>query len=123
MTVTLTGADFKRFYADSAIWGPEEQESYVEDTVYSVNGSEPGGGDDFDAQAVADHDLVTIHGGYLVNAPAGVPEDYVDAAIYWRRLQTHGTMVIRFPLENRAALIAAIEAAGGEVIVGDASAS
>lgn len=108
MTVRLSGAEFKRFYADPAVWGAN---TYQDDALIRVDGVNA-----LDAEInlseVADAALVEIETGEVVNGLPGVPEDLVDAVDWWRARQTTVQYLVPVPQEQVEAFQAALRVLG-----------
>jgi hypothetical protein len=109
MTVKLSGAEFRRFFDDPAVWG---RETYYEDAVLRVNGRDVDSWPDFDHQKVADCDVVTFQGGFLANAPQGVPEALEACVRWWVRRQNLRQLVIEVPAHKLPAVREALAALG-----------
>lgn len=115
MPVTLTGAEMKRFYEDPAIWGTKTGDTWYEEAAYKINDVEQGD-DSFDITTLSDDDVVTVSGGYIVNAPPKVPEDYVKAIRYWLKLQSTRQVLVEAPADKLQEILQAVRAAGGKVV-------
>lgn len=107
MTVKTTGADFKRFYADSEFW-PEG--AWHEEDEILADGEETDILDDIPCNAV-----VSITGGIVFGIEGKEPslESWFRA---WRKKQTTTSFVVECEVVNKAEVIAAIIAAGGNVV-------
>lgn len=114
-TVSLIGAEFKRFYTDASIWGDDDGSTYVEDETITVDSVEVDPST-FDFANVADVAIVKIEGGYLANPPQGVPEDYVKAIKHWLRKQSMRQVVLEVPADKLEALINAAKALGAKEV-------
>ena len=107
MTVKTTGADFKRFYADSEFW-PEG--AWHEDDEILADGEEADILDEIPGSAV-----VSITGGVVLGIEDKEPslESWFRA---WRKKQTTNSFVVECEIVDKAEVIAAIIAAGGKVV-------
>lgn len=117
MSIKLSGAEFKRFYSDRAIWGDEGSDTYVDDDAYIIDGLPRSAEDeDFNPEDIADAAVVEVTTGYLAHAPKGIPDDYVAAIRKWLRQQKARSILVEIDASKLDALKAAIKAAGGKVI-------
>jgi hypothetical protein len=115
MPIKISGADFKRFYNDPAIWGGEKSDTYLDDDHVTINGKEfPEDADIIDI--IKDDDVLVVSSGYLANPQSGVPEDYVAAIRWWLRRQKLRTMVVEYEESKREQVLAALKAAGAKVL-------
>ena len=107
MTVKTTGAEFKRFYADSEFW-PEG--AWHEEDEILADGEEP---DILDE--IPDNAVVSITGGVVLGIEDKEPslESWFRA---WRKKQTTASFVVECKVVDKAEIIAGIIAAGGKVI-------
>lgn len=99
----LSGADFKRFYSDPAVW---QDGTYHEDILIKVDGADAVEAD-IDLTEVSDGARVEILSGEIVDGPASVPHDLADAAEWWLKQQT----CVRYLVEVPASCLAAFEQA------------
>jgi hypothetical protein len=110
MPVKTTGVEWNKFYHDPEFWGAEQ---WHDDTVIVVDG-----------EVVEDYDMlhndnaeVTIESGYVIlsgdsNFESGLSlEDYFKK---WKGKQTTMFLVVEFPKEKHAQVLASIHAAGGK---------
>ena len=106
MTVKTTGAEFKRFYADSEFW-PEGASHEGEEIL--ADGEEADTLDGISGNAV-----VSITGGIVLGIKGKEPslESWFRA---WRKKQTTASFVVECEVVDKAEVIAAIIAAGGKV--------
>lgn len=109
--ITMTGAEFKRFYAEPLIWTDDVS---WDDTLILVSGSNSDD-NDIDLATVDDGAKIEIDNGYLINPPAGVPEDLQDAITWWREKQTTTDLLIRVPNEKLEAVREALKLLGIEM--------
>ena len=106
MTVKTTGAEFKRFYNDSAFWpkgASHEEEEILAD------------GEEADIlNEIPDSAVVSITGGIVFGIEGKEPslESWFRA---WRKKQTTTSFVVECEIVDKAEVIAAIIAAGGKV--------
>lgn len=112
MAINVSGAEFKRFYADPAYW-PED--NYHEDVCFAVNSTEVDG---IDVDTLADTDIVTIEGGFLMG-PAwedGEGPSLEDYFKQWRKAQTTLVLTVECDKSIVDAVKTAIYQAGGRLI-------
>lgn len=111
MSVKVTGAEFKRFYADPAWWS-EDGSVYHDDATMLVNGAETDF--DFDPATVSDDSTITVSGG-VVFGVKGEPslETYFKR---WQRQQNTVVLVIEASRATADAIKEAVKAAGGKVL-------
>ena len=107
MTVKTTGAEFKRFYADSEFW-PEG--AWHEEEEILADGERP-----YILDEIPDNAVVSITGGIVFGIEGREPslESWFRA---WRKKQTTTSFVIECEIVDKAEVIAAIIAAGGKVV-------
>lgn len=108
MTVTMLGAEFKRFYTDPMVW---TNDTYHDDALILVDGVNASDAD-IDLSAVADTAKVTIESGVIGDAPPGVPEDLIDAIQWWRTRQSTCQYVVTLPKEKAEAFEACVASLG-----------
>ncbi len=112
--ITLTGAEFKDFYADSAIWSTD---AYHDDTVIYVNGVQDDGTRDL--AEIADDDVVTVEDGGVIMYPThnGGEEvkDFCSVLKKWLKMRTTTTFLVTVDKQKMEAVKAAIKQAGGTV--------
>jgi len=105
---TVTGADFKAFYTDPAVWGEGKETFYIEDDTYLVNGKEFDYeqmyklyGDDFknlpDNAKIAANGYVAWQG--TGSRPEGVPEDLSRLLSKWIKAHNVRTLVATFDID------------------------
>lgn len=108
MTINMTGAEFKRFYADPAVWGDDTFHDDVLILVDGVSATDAG----IDLSAVQDMASVEIESGEILEGLPGVPIDMVDAVVWWRARQVSVQCVVAVPKEQMAAFEAALASIG-----------
>lgn len=108
MTVTMTGAEFKRFYEDPAVWGDETFHDDVLILVDGVNASDA----DIELSTVSDLARIDIESGEILEGLPGVPDDMADAVTWWRARQVSVQCVVTVPREKMAAFEAALAGIG-----------
>lgn len=113
--VNVTGAEYKRFYSDPIIWGADDGTTYIEEDEVTVD-SVPIDPATFNPRELADASIVKVTGGYLVNPPPGVPEDYVKAIKFWLRKQSTRQVLFEIAAEKLPELIAAAKALGAKEV-------
>lgn len=124
MPVKTTGAQFKRFYSDPAFWPDNNGGTWHDEVNLIVDGIHSSHIDDFDFATIPDHAHVTIDTGIVFGAttPRGIglnPEG-VSLETYFRRwlkLQSTTTVLVQAPRDKLPAIEAAIQAAGGRVLI------
>lgn len=114
--VKLTGAEAKRFYKDRTVWGADDGSTWVEEEAVEVDGVEVAA-DSFDPDSITDTAVVKITGGYLVNPPDGVNDDYVTTLRAWLRKQSARQILVEAPADKLEEITKAIKALGGKVVV------
>lgn len=110
MAVKTTGAEFKRFYADTTFW-PDQ--TYYDYALICVNGEDQTEG--VDEAALADDDVVTIKGGYVIESPFGRDVSLEAYFKKWLKTQTTRSFLVECDAAILDAVKAAIKAAGGKV--------
>lgn len=110
MTVKTTGAEFKRFYADTNFWSDQ---TYHEDALIYVNGEEQTDG--VNESILADDDVVTIEGGYVIESPFGRDVSLKAYFKKWLKTQSIRSFLVECDVAILDAVKAAIRAAGGKV--------
>ena len=108
MTLKMTGAEFKRFYADPSIWGEDTFHDDVLILVDGVNASDA----DIDLSQLPDSAKVDVASGEILEGMPGVPEDLVEAVQWWRERQVSVECVVTVPKEQMAAFEAALAGVG-----------
>ncbi len=111
MTVKTTGAEFKAFYQDPAIWTDglyhEEEEIVVDGQVRSLED---------DMLALSDIAKVTISGGF-VSDEEGRDHGTLEALFRkWKQRQGRRIMVIDIPAGAVDSITKAVLVAGGRVV-------
>jgi hypothetical protein len=104
MAVTTTGVEFKKFYADKAVW---PRGAWFEDTSIRVDNEYAD--DDFDLRAIPADAAVVVDGGWIYREGKalaarppywckGVAElDFETALKKWLALRTHTQFVVHVP--------------------------
>ena len=110
MAVKTTGAEFKRFYADTNFWSDQ---TYHEDALIYVNGEEQ---TDVDEDSLTDGDVVTIEGGYVIESPFGRDVSLESYFKKWLKTQSIRSFLVECDAAFLDAVKAAIKAAGGKVV-------
>lgn len=110
MAAKTTGAEFKRFYNDSAFW---LEGVWVDASVISVNGGEQ---EDYDADRIPDDAKVAILSGVVVGADNDEICAFDTFFRRWLKAQTTRTLNVEVSVEKLEAVIVAIKVAGGKVI-------
>lgn len=109
-SVTMTGAEFKRFYEDQEVWG---ENTFHDDTLIHVDGVNADAGN-IDLATVADAARIEVESGEIVEAPPGVPSDLMDAIDWWRKRQTSVEVSMTVPREKLDQVLEALAALGIE---------
>lgn len=108
-SIKLTGAEWKRFYVDTSVWGDD---TYWDDGFIEVDGKEfP----DIAGDNVSDTAVVHVHNGYICDGLPGVPDDLIDAIAWWQERQSNLHFHIAVPKDKVEAVQAALEALGVEL--------
>lgn len=111
MPVKCTGAQFKAFYNDDAIW-PED--SWHEDGTVLVNGAMVD--DAFDLGSVADNDLISVADGIVLGVSDKIDPTLEGYLRKWLEAKATVSMAVEIERTNEEALRAAIKAAGGRIL-------
>jgi len=111
MATKTTGAEFKRFYSDKAIWGESPGAIWHDDDVVTVNGVVQ---EDLADENFPDGAAVTISDG-VVYGVAGEPS-FETFFKRWKRAQTTASFPVECDISKLDAVKAAIQAAGGKVL-------
>ena len=130
MKTTLTGAEFKAFYADNSVWDIDGKPAwYIEELEIKVDGATYGG-DAYDAYGddlskLPDEAKVTITGGWLGwqgqgNPSGGLEQDLGKVAVKWKAERetvfiTATFEVSKQDVEKQAMIQDALLAQGGKV--------
>lgn len=112
MSTKTTGAEFKRFYNDDAWWPQDDGNTYHDDELVLINGSEWEDGYEY----VPDAAKVTIDGGMVFGPQWDGNEPSFE--VYFKRWKKeHNTEFfnVEAPKDKVEAIKAAIKAAGGKV--------
>ena len=117
MTVTTTGKEMKRFYADDAFWlTPNGRNIYQDDCVFKVNGEETyslGSSGEY-----SDTDKIEILSGYTDSTDTDYKKkDLLDFFKAWKETQKTTTLLASIPNEKLTEIKALIQAAGGTILV------
>lgn len=109
MSVKTTGAEFKRFYNDSAFWPGE---SWHEDECVTVNGED--WSDDHDYNVIPDDATVRVEGGVVLGLGGSEPslEGHFKR---WRKQHSVASFLVECDGARVEEVKAAIRAAGGRV--------
>lgn len=92
MSVKTTGAEFKRFYDDKAVWG---EKGWCDDFCLEVDGREFGDGDYLDVSSLSDSSKVKIISGMIFDGPEdGDESDMIVTFRKWKKSQSVIGMVI-----------------------------
>jgi len=118
MAVKCTGAEFKRFYADSKYWiGPEqskEDHTWHDDGLFYVNDVEQPEG--IDTDQLLDTDTVKIEGGVVFGEVVGPKEPSLESYFKrWKKEQTTTAFLVECDIAMVEAVKKAVIAAGGKV--------
>lgn len=116
----LTGADWKAFYGDPDYW-PEDGSRYHDDVLVLVNGEV-----NEDAlrapENIGGTDIVSIQSGDVFNTDTGQRICSLESHFKrWKRAQSNVALLVHCDPENAEAIMAAVKAAGGKVMVQPAS--
>lgn len=127
MPVKLSGADFRRFWADDSVWNPKSDvRNIVEEetiTFLTKNGTfthlvSP---DDYQAETLKDvADLVMVSGGFVYNElnPNGHEDaQSLEAVIRrWLKRQTRRIVSVEIQTERLNDLKLAVKQLGGKIV-------
>lgn len=112
MTTKTSGAEFKRFYNDPAIWSGAG-ETYHEDECVLVNGGEHHG----EYDTMADDAKVTIEGGIIFSPQFDGNEPSFEAYFKrWRKAQSATILIVEVDKKHELSVRAAIKTCGGRVL-------
>lgn len=114
MTVKTTGAEFKRFYNDSAFW-PEG--AWHEDEEIEVDGSPISG--DLAIEDVPDNAILKLTGGYVLGLPnndRGEGPSLESHFKKWRKAQNTVSFVVECDKKDVGMLKETIRIFGGKVV-------
>ncbi|MFN9470921.1 hypothetical protein [Acidovorax sp.] len=89
----MIGAEFKRFYSDPIVWGPD---TFHDDILIRVDGANAIDSD-IDLSSVPDTAVVEIEYGEIGEGLPGVPDDIADAANWWRERQSSVQYLVNVP--------------------------
>lgn len=113
MTVKTTGAEFNRFYTDVTYWTAD---IWHEDEVITINGAPRNPDESLDN--LPDDAVVCIQDGFIDSSRSDWKVVSLESFFKkWRKAQTTKTVVVSCTPENYAEVVAAIEKAGGRVVV------
>lgn len=110
MHIEVSGADFKAFLNDGAIW---HQQTYWDDTRIGISGSFDN--EELDYAGIADDAVVRIESGFLEAAPSGVPQDLIECMRWWLSRQQSVKLVVTVPLGAKERVIALLNDLGAVV--------
>jgi hypothetical protein len=114
MAIETTGAEFKRFYDDTEVWGTENDGSvYCDDEVITVNGVDHTEG--VYTEDVPDDARVTLTGGYIYGL-GDRPLSFELVFKRWKKGQETASMVVECDIGLLDAVVAAVKSAGGRVV-------
>lgn len=111
MAVTMTGQQWKAFYADTNYW-PEGR--YHDDQIFLLNGQQsnlPAS----DHESLSDTDTITVVQGDVMGKGVVYVADLELYAQEWLDKLTKTQMVIQCPDDKVEAMVQAVLEAGGEV--------
>ena len=112
MTVKSNGSEFKRFYTDPIIWG---KDAWHDDEIVMVNGVE--WNFDQEIELVPDHAIVQVVSGVFYAAASDTDGADLSAVFRrWLKTQASVILVIDVPKEKKESMIAAVRAAGGDIV-------
>lgn len=112
MSTKITGAEFKRFYADPVFWPTG---AYHDDVVVTINGVMD---NESDLLTIDDASVVVIDGGFVLDLPGAYFHNSTSFESHfkrWKKLQNTGFLLVEAPKDKIEAVKAAIKAAGGKV--------
>lgn len=107
MHFEVSGADFKSFLEDGSVW---HKQTYWDDTRIGVDGSFSE--EEQDYSKIGDSAVVRIESGFLMNAPAGVPQDLMECVKWWLARRESVRLVITVPVAVRDMAIEALKGLG-----------
>lgn len=115
MTAKTTGAEFKRFYNDDAIWPDHDGGTYHDDEILKVNGVIQENG--VDTSAIPDDAVVEIEGGMVFGPKWDGNEPTFEAYFKsWRKKQSTMSFLVECDPDKFEAIKAAVKAAGGRIV-------
>lgn len=111
MSVTTSGYEFKRYYADESAW-PEDGR-YHDDICIDINGrlDEDGNG----VMNLKDDDVVVIRGGDIYTKDGDHIEGLEQHFKKWKNAQLCQTFIVECDLEKLEEVQAAVRLAGGRM--------
>lgn len=112
MTVSMTGQQWKAFYADEAYW-PEGR--YHDDEIILLNGT-PGRAPVEAHLDIKDTDQITVAYGDVMSKGNVYFADLVEYAKEWLDKVTKTQILVQCPDDKVSAVVQAILDAGGEVM-------
>ena len=110
MSVSTTGAEFKKYHEDPVAW-PEGQ--YYDDVVLEVDGARQADGVDTDL--LDDSATVTIVSGYVCSEHGGNVGSLESHFKKWKKAQDAVVFLVSCDKAHLQAVRAAIAAAGGVI--------
>ena len=116
MTVKTTGIEIKRFYSDKDFWPDDNGDTYHDSEEIFVDGTSL----DIEKSIfdIPDGAVVRIRGGIVFGPKWNSNEPTFEAYFkQWKKRQTTTTLVIECDVTAADAVVAAIKAAGGKVVV------
>ena len=115
MAVKTTGVEFKRFYADAEYWPEGEDYVWHDEALILVNGAEMESEEGVDA--IPDDAVVRIEGGLVFGPKWAGNEPTLETYFRrWRKQQSTVSFLVACDVSKRAAIEAAILAAGGRLV-------
>lgn len=114
MATKTTGAEFKRFYADSKYW-PDGGDVWHEDEEVIVNGKKI---EEYslNVEKMADDDIITLSHGVVFGVGKGDDISFETYFKRWRKEQSTTNLVVECGINARESLAAVIKANGGKVL-------
>lgn len=107
MPITVSGAQFKAFYADPHFW-PEDGETFHDDVLFEIDGERTA---DMDTDKLSDTAKVSVvYGGGVMGLGNDMGlDEYLEK---WLKTQTTTLLSVEVPNEKLDAVKAALEALG-----------
>ncbi len=119
MSMTVTGREFKAFYADPKTFPGnayhDDVELYVNDELFMglIDQTPDPKWADKDIEVIPDTAKVTVKGGVIIHGE--IIQDFVKALRAWCKTQTNQQVLVSVPKDKVKELKAAIKALGGTV--------
>jgi hypothetical protein len=110
--IKCTGKEWNAFMNDKAYWhnSNDDDHTYWDDGAVIINGEQDDYGD-----PAPDDAVVEIYDGAVFGKVQGAPSPSLEVYFRrWSKAQTTECIVIEFPKEARAAVLAAVAAAGAK---------